>query len=105
MEQQHFAEFYCGVVGYPWFFDGDTSPDPDLTPEWTGTPGSSASRLVAPKPVGWEAQALGRVVYSQTHDAVGMVLEPLPGGGDYERGVLVASFGVVTAYVQHTCEY
>lgn len=101
-EQQHFAEFYCGVVGYPWFFDGDTSPDPDLTPEWTGTPGESASRLVAPKPVGWEAQSLGKVFYSQTHDAVGMLLEPLPDGGEYERGVLVATYDVGTALGEHT---
>src|SRR5690606_37249702 len=102
MEQQHLAEFYCGVVGYPWFFDGDTSPDPDLTPEWTGTPGESASRLVAPKPVGWEAQALGRVFYSQTHDAVGMVLDPVPGGGEYERAVYIATYDVGPALGEHT---
>lgn len=52
------------------YFDGDASPDPDLTPVWTGTAGASTSQLTAPKPVGWDA-ALGSVVYySASHDAV-----------------------------------
>lgn len=34
------------------YFDGDYSPDPDLTPEWTGTPGASTSRLVGQVPLG-----------------------------------------------------
>lgn len=68
-EQQHFAEFYYGVVGYPSFFDGDTSPDPDLTPEWTGMPGASASRLIAPAPVVPYKNEQAPVYYSETRDA------------------------------------
>lgn len=57
------------------FFDGDTSPDPDLTPQWTGTPGASTSRLVGPKPEGLTYSAGIEVVayYSQKHDAYALV--------------------------------
>lgn len=72
-ERQHFAEFYYGVNGYPSFFDGDSHHvDPDLTPEWVGTPGASASRLIASSAAGWTiANSTGGVrYYSPTHDAV-----------------------------------
>ncbi|AWY06649.1 minor tail protein [Microbacterium phage Zeta1847] len=37
------------------YLDGTRSPDPDLTPEWLGTPGASESRLVATVPAGLTA--------------------------------------------------
>jgi len=83
------------------YFDGDTwDGDPDFTPEWTGTPGESTSRLVAPKPVGWVAP-MGTVFYSQTYDAVGMILEPLD-EGEYENGVLATALGPGTDLGEHT---
>jgi hypothetical protein len=40
-----------GPVGAP-YFDGSYSPDPDLTPSWTGTPNASASVLKVAS--GWQ---------------------------------------------------
>src|SRR5690606_18006292 len=55
------------------YFDGDTwDGDPDFTTEWTGTPGGSTSRLVAPKPVGINAHN-GVVYYSQSQDALALM--------------------------------
>lgn len=52
------------------YFDGDTSPDTDLTPAWTGTAGASTSQLTAPKPVGWSVTTGSVVYYSASQDAV-----------------------------------
>lgn len=41
--------------------------DPDFTPEWDGDPHASASRLVAPAPVGWFGNG---AYWSEAHDAV-----------------------------------
>lgn len=39
------------------FFDGSYSPDPDLTPSWTGTPNASASVLTGVRPNNWVASS------------------------------------------------
>ena len=58
------------------YFDGDTwDGDPDFTPEWTGTPGESTSRLVAPAPVGWET-LFGSIYYSESRDALALLPNP-----------------------------
>lgn len=51
------------------YFDGDASPDTDLTPVWTGAAGASTSQLTAPKPVGWET-GNGICYYSASQDAL-----------------------------------
>lgn len=59
------------------FISGGTdSPDPDFTPEWTGTPGESTSRLVAPVPVGWTPYIGDAVYYSESRDAVAVLPDP-----------------------------
>lgn len=50
------------------YFDGDTSPDPDFTPEWTGTPGESVSVLTAPALADWAVN--GFAYYSASRDAI-----------------------------------
>lgn len=58
--------------------DPETSPDPDLSVEWQGTPGDSDADLVAPKPVGWET-IFGSIYYSESRDALALLPNPSSG--------------------------
>lgn len=55
------------------YFDGSTTFDDDLTPEWSGAVHASASRLVAPKPNSFVTPTNGLMYYSQSQDAIAML--------------------------------
>ena len=48
------------------YFDGSYSPDPDLTPSWTGTANASASVLLGDSPPGWRPDS----TYTSNHSSV-----------------------------------
>lgn len=65
------------------YYDGDTwLGDTDLTPEWSGEPGNSTSRLVAPRPVNWGRTEENGAYYSASRDAIA-ITKP-----DYMLGII-----------------
>lgn len=70
------------------YFDGSYSPDPDLTPEWTGATNASEARLMGPAPVGWTG-----AYYSASRDRIAA----LPAGATY---TLAADPGPATLVVE-----
>lgn len=76
------------------YFDGDASPDPDLTASWVGTPGASISGLTGQQVAINVAGAV--TYYSPTRDMMAVrVTDPTVSGGPQFRAVL-ATGGPIT---------
>lgn len=68
------------------YFDGATSPDPDLTPVWVGAVGTSMSQLLGPRPTHWtqpSSNTNGVLYYSASQDALALRIAPTRTGNTY----------------------